>query len=410
MRILVVSQYFWPENFRINDLVKGLIRRGHEVSVLTGKPNYPGGDYFEGYGFLKGRKDSYFGAEVFRVPLITRRKGSGFWLAMNYLSFALFACLFGPFLCKGRYDAIFVFEVSPITVGLPAIVMKKIKKAPIYFWVLDLWPESLSSSGKLKFGYITFLVELLVRFIYKHSDMILASSKGFVSRIRSLASKGSVINYFPNFIEESIDRKENYSAEVAYAFPDGFKVMFAGNIGYSQAFPTILEAVEKLKNYKDIQWIILGDGRMAKWVKQQIVSKGLQANIHMAGQYPQESMPYFYANVDALLVSLKKEPNFELTVPGKVQSYLFSSKPVIASLDGEGAFLIKEAKAGVSCPTEDSDALSEAVLKLYRMDKKELKALGENGFKYCLAHFDRERLLDQLEGWMKEYSTRENHL
>jgi glycosyltransferase involved in cell wall biosynthesis len=404
MRILVVSQYFWPENFRINDIVKGLIRRGHDVTVLTGKPNYPGGDYYEGYGFFKKQKESYSGADVFRVPLIPRGNGSGFRLIVNYLSFVLSASLMGPFLCKGRYDAIFVFEVSPVTVGLPAIVLKKLKKAPMYFWVLDLWPESLSSSGRMKSGYIMNLVELLVRFIYKHSDMILASSKGFISRIRRQAASGSVINYFPNFIEEVSDRNEEFTTG-AYDFPQGFKIMFAGNIGYSQAFPTILDAVEKLKNVKDIHWIILGDGRMAKWVRERIERKGLHANIHMAGQYPREYMPYFYSNVDALLVSLKKEPNFELTVPGKVQSYLYSGKPIIASLDGEGALLIDEAVAGVSCPAEDSDALADAVLKLYRMDKKELNVLGKNGFNYCMKHFDRECLLDQLENWLKSTQT-----
>lgn len=404
MRILVVTQYFWPENFRINDLVKGLVSRGHEVTVLTGKPNYPEGVFFEGYGFLKKQRDSYSGADVFRVPLIPRGKGSGFWLMMNYLSFAFFACLFGPFLCKGLYDAIFVFEVSPVTVGLPAIVLKKIKNAPIFFWVLDLWPESLSSSGKLKSKLIIRSVESLVRFIYKNSDVILASSKGFISRIKLLAPKPNSIKYFPNFIEESIDQNEESFADAVYNFPEGFKIMFAGNIGYSQSFPTILETVEKLKCYKNIHWIILGDGRMAKWVNEQIDERGLKSNIHLAGRYPQEKMPYFYSNVDALLVSLKKEPNFELTVPGKIQSYLFSGKPIIASLDGEGALLVKKANAGVTCPAEDSVALAEAVLKLYHMEKKELYDMGINGRNYCVEHFNREKLFDKLEGWFREMS------
>jgi glycosyltransferase involved in cell wall biosynthesis len=405
MRILVVSQYFWPENFRINDLVKGLISRGHEVTVLTGKPNYPEGSFYDGYGFFKKGKDSYSGADVFRVPLIARGKGSGLLLLLNYLSFAFFSCLLGPFLCRGKYDGIFVFEVSPITVGLPAIVLKKIKKAPIFFWVLDLWPESLTSSGKVKTKSVIYFTELLVRFIYKHSDMILSASKGFIPRIKKLAplaAERNSIKYFPNFIEEAIDHHKKDVAEIKYSFPDGFRILFAGNIGFSQAFPTILDAVEKLKSYQDIHWIVLGDGRMFNWVRDQIAMRGLQSNIHLAGRYPLETMPYFFSNVDVLLVSLRKEPNFELTVPGKIQSYLVSGKPIIASLDGEGASLIEAANAGLACPAEDSNALAESVLKLYHMEKKELDILGANGRSFCLKHFNRDKLFDRLEDWFKE--------
>ncbi len=149
MRILIVSQYFWPENFRINDLVVGLIEKGYQVTVLTGKPNYPAGKFFLGYGFFHGNRDSYHGAEVLRVPIVPRGNGATWRLAVNFLSFVFFAGLLGPFLCRGKYDLIFVYEPSPMTVGLPALLLKKIKSAPIMFWVQDLWPESLSATGAI---------------------------------------------------------------------------------------------------------------------------------------------------------------------------------------------------------------------------------------------------------------------
>lgn len=403
MDVLIVSQYFWPENFRINELAIGLKELGHNVTVLTGKPNYPEGRFYPGYRFSNKCSEKYKGITVHRVPLIPRGKGNGIRLVLNYLSFAFFACLLGPIFCRGSYDAIFVFEVSPITVGFPAIIMKKIKKAPIFFWVLDLWPESISSSGKLKSKKILNVVKFFVRYIYEQCDSILVSSKGFASSIKKVSPSSHSIVYFPNFIEETING-QNYAVitEELYKFPTGFKIMFAGNIGYSQSFPTILEAAEKLKKYRDIHWLILGDGRMASWVKERINKVGL-TNIHMMGRYPQETMPYFFSNVDALLVSLKQEPNFELTVPGKMQSYLACGKPVIASLDGEGANLISEANAGVACPAEDSDALADAVLKMYRLEEFERIQLGRNGREYCHANFDRTILFSNLEQLMKEY-------
>ena len=396
VNILIVSQYFWPENFRINDLALGLKALGHTVSVLTGQPNYPEGRFYKGYGFGRRWIETYQGIRVCRVPLIARGKAGGLMLMLNFLSFAFFASLLGPFLCRGKIDLIFVFEVSPITVGFPAIVMKKLKKAPIFFWVLDLWPESLSSSGKMKSGKILKLVGFFVRYIYEHCDKLLVSSKGFMSSITAVSPRSRDIVYFPNWVEEISGQKN-----APYTFPSGVKIMFAGNIGASQSFSTICEAAEQLKAYADIHWIILGDGRMAPRVRERIRKTGLESNFHMLGRYPGETMPWFFSHADAMLVTLKDEPNFELTIPGKVQSYLASGKPVIASLSGEGAKLISEAAAGISCPAEDADALANAVLKLYNMDERERARMGQNGREYCLANFDRTKLFAALDGWIK---------
>lgn len=399
MNVLIISQYFWPENFRINAIALDLQDRGHNVTVLTGKPNYPEGCFYKGYNFLKKRVEKYKGIKIFRVPLIPRGKGNGFRLFLNYLSFAFFGSLLGPLFCREKYDIIFVFEVSPITVGFPAIVMKTIKRAPIFFWVLDLWPESLVSSGNIKSKKILNLVSKIVKFIYSNSDVILVSSKGFISNIKENFQIFKPIVYFPNFIEKT---DENNKSIEKYKFPDGFNIVFAGNIGESQSFPTILNAVEKLKDYR-IFWNILGDGRMFGYVKKEVKLRGLEKTFFLLGRYPNDSMPFFFSKADVLLVSLKREPNFELTVPGKIQSYLASGKPVIASLDGEGANIINEAKAGVTCDAEDVESLVEAVKKIFGLEKEERELLGENGKKYCFDNFNRFRLISKLEKMMEDF-------
>ena len=352
MRILVVSQYFWPEAFRINDLVQGLLDRGHEVTVLTGKPNYPGGSLFAGYGFLRPVRERYAGgAEVVRVPLVPRGSGSGRRLALNYLSFVLFAGLLGPLLCRGRFDVIFVYEPSPITVGLPALVMKKAKKAPIMFWVQDLWPESLSAAGAVRSKRVLRGVERLVRFIYRGCDRILVTSRGFVPRVEALSAREKKVHYWPQWAEalyEPVEVGDN--APERSEMPDGFRVVFAGNVGAAQSFETILAAAERLRDRHGIQWVIIGDGRRRKWVEDRVRELRLEDRVHLLGKRPMERMPRYFALADALLVTLKRDPIFSLTIPGKLQSYLACGRPVVAALDGEGARVIKESGTGLVAP------------------------------------------------------------
>ena len=186
--------------------------------------------------------------------------------------------------------------------------------------------------------------------------------------------------------------------------PEGFCVTFAGNIGAAQDFGTILYAAERLKDHTEINWVVIGDGRMFSWVQRQVIERNLSKTVHLLGRYPAEAMPRFFALSDVLLVTLKKEPIFALTIPSKVQSYLACAKPIIAALDGEGASVVEEAGAGVNCPAENPEALADAVLKLYNMSRRERKDMGQKGRSYFKKHFEREMLLDRLEGWMKELS------
>ena len=406
VKVLIVTQYFWPENFRINDLVLGLKKRGHEVKVLSGLPNYPRGRFFKGYNFFGPLFETYKDIPVFRVPLIPRGNASRIRLVLNYFSFVFFACLLGPLRRFGSVDLIFIYEPSPITVCLPALLLKKLKSAPIIFWMQDLWPESLSATGAISSNKILKMVDILVRFIYRGCDRILVQSRAFFEPIMRQGGDQNRILFFPNSAEELYQQVilEKDAHERAL-MPEGFCVTFAGNIGAAQDFGTILNAAERLKEHKYIHWVIIGDGRMFLWVQRQVIERSLSKTVHLLGRYPAEAMPRFFALSDALLVTLKKKPIFALTIPSKVQSYLACAKPVIAALDGEGAKVIEEAGAGVTCPAENPEALAEAVLAMCNLYKTERNSMGKKGRTYFEKHFEREMLLDRLEGWMKELST-----
>ena len=403
MKVLIVSQYFWPESFRINDLALGLKERGHEVTVLTGIPNYPSVCLFPGYSLFSSSKEEFQGMPVHRVPLIPRGSGQRWRLAMNYLSFAFFASLLAPLHCRGSFDLIFVYEPSPITVGLPAIVLKKLKRAPIMFWVQDLWPESLSATGAVRSELLLRWVAKLVRFIYRHCDRILVQSEGFIPSVAVLCADPQRVAYFPNWAETLYQPVEvTQDAPERKEVSAGFCVLFAGNIGTAQSFETILEAAALLRHHQDIHWIIVGDGHRRAWVEGQIVERRLKEKVHLLGSRPTDMMPRYFALADALLVTLKHDPIFALTIPSKVQSYLACAKPILAALDGEGARVVRESGAGIVCPAEDAKALAESVLRLSRMSLQERVAMGQRGREYFEANFEREKLLDRLEGWMQE--------
>ena len=398
MKVLIVSQYFWPENFRINDLARGLVERGHEVTVLTGIPNYPEGKIFQGYGIFN-RQENFQGVKVIRVPLIPRGNGKSLLLIANYISFALTASILGPLLLRRcKFDLIFVCQLSPITVGFPALLLKKIKRIPILFWILDLWPESLSATGAIHSPGILKKVDKLVRFIYRGCDKIVVSSRGFIASVAGKLDSPKCIGYFPNWQEPEYCDVSTMSE----CLPKGFRVVFAGNVGAAQDFETIMSAAEKLKVYRDIQWVVLGDGRRLDWVKEQVELRDLSASFHLKGRYPSEAMPAFFAQADVMLVTLKRDPAFALTVPGKIQSYMACGRPIVAALDGEGSRLIAESGSGLSVPAEDSDALANAVLSMYRMSKEQRYAMGMRGKEYCEQNFERDMLIDRLEGWMRE--------
>ena len=398
MHILVVTQYFWPENFRINDVAATLVERGHAVTVVTGVPNYPRGRFFQGYGIFKKCREQYRGCQVIHIPLVPRGNSGPLNLVLNYLSFAAAATLFTPLLSDRSFDAILVCQLSPATVGIPAMAFKRLRKLPLVLWVLDLWPDSLFATGAIRSRVVLRLVGQMVSLIYRSSDLILASSRTFIPEIERRGGRSGSIHYFPNWAEKFDARAPIDGVPLRVDLPDGgFRIMFAGNIGQAQSFETIIAAAERLKVMPDIHWMIAGDGRRREWLEQQVRDRALQKVVHVLGSYPPDRMPALFAQADALLVTLSRDPLFALTAPGKLQSYLASGKMIVGAIDGEGRRVLEESGAAVTCDPEDPCALADAVMTAYRMPACLRQSMGESGRKYCSEHFNRESLMDQLE-------------
>lgn len=398
MDILIVSQYFWPENFRVNDLTAALVERGHQVTVLTGYPNYPDGKIFDEFRANPKQFSRFEGAEVIRVPLLPRGSGA-LRLMLNYASFVVTGTLIAPLkLRRRKFDCIFVFETSPITVGLPSSVLRWAKRAPVAFWVLDLWPETLRAVGVVKSERVLRWVGKLVSFIYKRCDVILAQSRSFIPAIRRYAGKDARVELFPSWAESLFDDAGNVDVAPELAQFDGkFKIVFAGNIGEAQDFPAILDAAQALRDRGDIQWVIVGDGRQAGWLASEIKLRKLKDTVSMLGRFPLERMPSFYAGADALLVSLKADEIFAMTIPGKVQSYLAAGKPILGMLDGEGAMVIRDARAGYACGAGKGIDLAALARQLADDSAAERAAMGERGKAFYLSNFQRETVMQRLE-------------
>lgn len=400
MRLLIVSQYFWPENFRINDLANELVHRGHEVTVLTGLPNYPSGSVFTEFLENPTAFSTFQNIKIIRVPLIPRGRGS-VRLLLNYLSFSITACLLGPWRLRGqRFDAVLTCQLSPVTVGLPGAFLAWIKKAPMAMWVLDLWPDTLKAIGVVKSPQLLSGVGKLVSFIYRRCDLILAQSQSFLPKIKQSAGESMPVVYFPSWAEDVFNSDTIIPAPEVPERAGSFSVMFAGNVGEAQDFECILSAATLLKQHSHIRWLIVGDGRMSAWVAEQIALRGLRDQVLLLGRYPVERMPDFFARADAMLVTLADQEIFAMTIPGKLQSYLAAGMPVIAALNGEGADVIRLAKAGFTCPAGNAVELASVVQKMSELPKSERQAMGKNGLKYSQQAFDRKMIVDMAEKYL----------
>lgn len=399
----MVSQYFLPEGFRINDVVRSLVDKGINVDVLTGKPNYPEGTFFRGYRAWGLQTEQLLGATVYRLPLVARGKRSALLLGLNYLSFVFSGLLFGPWMLRGRsYDVVFVYGVSPILQAIPALWLGWLKCSRVVVWVQDLWPESLEATGYVRNRHVLGWVKQLVRYIYRRADLLLVQSKGFIEPVCALASDTPVA-YFPNSVESIFCDLPDVPLPDIPALDDGFSVVFAGNVGVGQAVEVIVEAATLLKDQAHIRFVVLGQGSRWDWMRDQVTTRGL-ANLYLPGRYPIETMPGLMQKASALLVSLADQKIFAATVPNKVQAYMASGRPILACLNGEGARLVVEAGAGLSVPAEDACALAAAVLRLSEMTSEERSAMGANGRRYFKEHFDHDCLIGELVGHFESLS------
>ena len=405
VRILIVSQYFWPEGFRINDIAKTLVEKGEHVEVLTGKPNYPEGRISEGYRAWGTQRETWEGATVFRVPLFPRSARSAWRLALNYLSFIFSGLIFGPWLLRKRqYDVVFVYGLSPILLAIPAIFLARLKRRKLVLWVQDLWPDSLSATGYIHHPRFLRWVERVVRWIYGRSDLILVQSRAFIAAVSALAP-GKTIAYYPNSVDATFGEPPDPRVILPKvpALETGFPVVFAGNVGMAQAIEVIVKAAELLKSHSGISFVVFGQGSRWDWMREQVAMRGL-TNLHLPGRFPVETMPGLMQKAGTLLVTLADEPIFAATVPNKIQAYMAAGRPIVACLNGEGARVVEDAQAGISVPAEDAQVLADTVLRLYRMSPEQRAEMGANGRRYFRANFDHDKLVEELMAHLRSMS------
>jgi glycosyltransferase involved in cell wall biosynthesis len=398
MKILVVCQYFYPEEFKVNELVEGLVARGNDVTVLTGKPTYPRGPYPKGYKFFGVQKEEYKGAKIIRVPELTRGNGGSIGIVKSMLSFMFFSRWYARW-HKIEADAILCFQLSPVTMAIPALVYQKKLGVKYVHWVQDLWPESVTATTSIKGGPVVNWLNKLVTKIYKRADIILVQSKAFE---KSICEKGDFKNklvFAPNWAEDSIANGEQHSADCK--LPEGFKVMFAGNIGVAQDFENIIKAADLTRDIPEIKWVIVGDGRDREHSEKEVQRLGLEKQVVFVGRHPVNTMPWFFKQADAMLVSLKDEFIFSLTIPSKVQAYMASAKPIVTMLNGEGSRVVEEAGCGLTANSCDYKTLAENVKKLYAMNAEDREKMGSAGRAFYDKVFAKEKVIDSVNEILK---------
>lgn len=400
MRILLVSQYFWPESFIINDLARELVAQGNEVTVLTGKPNYPDGKVFAGYQQDGVSEELFEGTiRVLRVPLRPRGRGA-LNLMRNYLSFVVSGLLYFPRLARSvQADAILVFAPSPITAAIPAILLKRIRRVHLALWVQDLWPESLAATGFVRNPFLLWLAGLMVRAIYAGCDTLLVQSRAFTAPIARYAATHKIAYYPNSMADTSVDAADIAAqalpADLIALLEEKFCAIFAGNIGTAQAVETLVDSAERLRDLPDFRLVLVGSGSRLEWVREECVRRGLD-NVVLAGRFPMQAMPAIFTRAQALLVTLKNETIFAYTVPSKVQAYMAAGRPLVAALDGEGARIVEEAGVGLTCAAEDTAGLAQRLRELHAMPPEERARMGQAGRRYFLEHFEMGKLARQL--------------
>jgi len=394
MKHLFVTQYFYPEEFRGNEIAFDWAKRGDKVTVITAIPNYPTGKFHKGYGFFTKRSEFFQGVKIIRIPVIPRGSDNSLMLVLNYFSFAILGSIYAFYLAiTQKFDSIFVQQLSPVTIALPAIIVKKIQKIPLYLWVLDLWPESITSTTKINNTKILNPINAIVRFIYRNSDRIFISSQGFESSIKTKGDFASKIEHFPNWAENEFSLSDRFNIPI---IPKGFIVMFAGNLGEAQDFEKVMNAALLLKNDIDIKFVILGDGRKKKWIDEFCAQNDMSDTVFCLGRFPLASMPTFFEEADIMLVSLMDKEIFNLTLPAKIQAYMAAGKPIVGMMNGDGAKVIRQAKCGFCVDAADYTGLAKLIKEISLLNPIELSVLGLNGKKFAQDNFDRTTLLDNL--------------
>ena len=407
MNILIICQYFYPENFRINDIASEWIKRGHKVTVVTGIPNYPEGSFFEGYSYTRNRRENYKGVDVHRLFLVPRGQ-TKVGMVLNYMSFMV-SGLFWAATTRMKADIVFSFETSPMTQLLIGTKYVRRTHTRHIVYIQDLWPENVEEVGNIHNPIIIKHLDCMVKYIYRNADLILATSPSFVNMIyeRMKSDKRSCgddlknkIEYWPQYAE----RFYKPLKKVKKTFANGVcKIVFTGNIGYAQGLevlPGCAEYLDKRGYREKVKFILVGDGRARESLNDRIKCVNLEDMFEFRGRMKPEEIPYILSECDLAFLSFADNKLFSATIPAKLQSYMACAMPILASATGETKNIIETAQCGLCVPPGDEKALAEAVEKYMRLSDEEVQAMAECSIRYFKQHFDCEMLMDKMETYL----------
>lgn len=396
--VLVVSQYFYPEQFRINDICKEWVKRGYHITVLTGIPNYPLGRFYKGYGIWKKRREKYENIDIIRIPIMPRGNNM-LLLCLNYASFVI-SGFFWFLITRVKADCVFIYEVSPMTQALPGIWYAGKMHIPCFLYVTDLWPENIQSVTGLKNPIIIKLIEKMVCYIYRKSKHIFTSSRSFISAIEGKGVVRDKLSFWPQYAEDFYyPIRGGMITEIP---KDGvFNIIFAGNIGYAQGLD-ILPSVASILKSKEIKvrFNIVGDGRYKEVLQEQVENKGVTSYFNFIAKKPAEDIPSYIGACDAALISLAKSDVFARTIPAKLQSCMACGCPILLSADGEVQDIIKHANCGMMSGAGDIEGLAGNIILMSQYSPIELKNLAENAKNYSEKYFNKQSLLDEIDDYI----------
>ncbi len=396
MKILFVTQWFPPEPAKLLlDLTTCARAAGHELTVLTGFPNYPMGKLYPGYRLKLWQRETIEGVPIIRVPLYPEHSGSAWRRVLNYLSFALSAAIIGPWLVP-RVDVIH-FHHPPLTAAFPAWLLSRMSRTPLTCEIQDMWPETLAATGMLNNSRLLKVVGWCAKRVYNATDAIRVISQGFRDNLIQKGVPSEKIHVISNWVDADFYRPQEPDHALAekLGLADRFNIMFAGTIGLAQGLETVLDAAALLSDLPRLQFVLVGDGADSSRLEELARQRGL-SNVKFLGRYPGDQMPKMYALADVLLIHLRDDPLFRITIPHKVFTYLASAKPILAALEGDPAEVVRSAEAGIACPPSNPQALADAARRLYEMPSDQLQTMGRRGRLAVRECYDRDRLIGQV--------------
>lgn len=398
MKILIVDQYYYPEEFQINDISWQLVKDGHQVTVLTGLPNYPSGNIPEEYRHGRRRDEYMNGVHVIRCFEIARKPGAA-GMSLNYLSYCISAVLKG-YLLHGQFDVVFIYETSPVLMAYPAEVFARRKRIPVFLYCCDIWPEVVKVMLPDENSMAFRIIKKLSTCLYKRADLIAVQSKGFYQYFDTVHGiSGEKLRYLPQYADSDY-------AEQDFTPEDNGIVdfVFLGNIGMAQDICGLIQAVEQIRELPGFKVHLVGEGSYLNEAKKLVGQKKLERQICFYGRRPYEEMPQFYKIADVCLATLQADSAISLTIPSKVQGYMAAGKPIIAALSGFARDVVEESRSGICVTPGNIDELA-AAMKAFIEDREKYKDCGINARSYYAKHFTKEHFMESLYSLLDETIT-----